>query len=159
MRRNVKPQGNHGQAAGPGAPATAPNTPRKTGKELNELIRSLEDEWRLGLDVHNKLLSPDKRSDTLQGKVYGQIQRLFFSSPTALGTALDGFRQIAPGFEHGKRLELLHGSLKSQTQSPLSRAGTPASSQGRSVNMPPKSLKLCEYPYETLYFHRFICAL
>ncbi|KAF2678023.1 hypothetical protein K458DRAFT_423437 [Lentithecium fluviatile CBS 122367] len=144
MRRNVHPPGNRGQSAGPGpgAPATAPNTPRKDGAALNRLIRSLEDEWRLGLDVHDRLLSPSQRGDTLAGKVYGQIQRLYYSSEPALDKALEGFRQIALGFEHGKRLELLHGTLKSQTRSPLSRTGTPSSSQARPGSVPPKTLKL-----------------
>jgi hypothetical protein len=144
MRRNIPRQGNHGQPVGPGAPATAPKTPRKDGAALNKLIRSIDAEWRLGLDIHNSLLSPSKRSDSLQGKVYGQIQRLFYSSQESLDRALDGFRLIAPGFTHDKLLNVLHGTLKSQTPSPLSKAGTPLSSQGTTVKAPLPTLKLCE---------------
>lgn len=145
MRRNIVPTGNGGQSAGPGAPApaTTPNTPRKDGAVLNKLIRSLEDEFRLGL-VYEGLLSPSKRSDALSGKVYGQIQRLYWSSEPALDKALDGFRLIAPGFAPDKRLEVLHGTLKSLTQSPLSRARTPSSCQARPGNVPPKMLVSCE---------------
>jgi hypothetical protein len=147
MRRHVIPPSAHGEDAGPGAPApaTTPNTPRKDGAALNKLIRSLENEFRLGLPVSKGLLSPSRRSDALSGKVYSQIQRLYWSSEPALGRALDHFRQIAVGFAPDKQLEVLHGTLKSQTQSPLSRTGTPLSSQAWPGNVPLKTLVSCEW--------------
>jgi hypothetical protein len=147
MRQHVIPPSGRGEDAGPGAPApvTTPNTPRKDGAALNELIRSLEDEFRLGLVYDEKLFSPSRRSDVLSGKVYGQIQRLYWSPEPALGRALDHFRQIAVNFAPDKRLEVLHGTLKSQTQSPLSRTGTPLSSQARPGNVPLKTLVSCEW--------------
>ena len=147
MHRNIVPQSNREQDGGPGAPApaTTPKTPRKDGATLSSLIRSLENKFQLGLDISEGLLSPSQRSDALPGKVYAQIKHLYWSSEPALEKALDSFRQIATGFIPEKRLEVLHGILKSQTPSRMSRAGTPLSSQGGLSNVPPKSLIPCEY--------------
>jgi hypothetical protein len=113
-----------------------PYTPRrpKSGIDIDNLILSLEDEWRLGLKVRGPLWSPQKadKKSTAE-KVYGLVQRLFYSAGPALDSALDMFREAAPGFPHDKRLELLHGLLKCKTCSPVSRADTP-------LNEPPKSL-------------------
>jgi hypothetical protein len=104
-----------------------PTTPRhsKTGADLDSLVIALEEEWRLGLRVRGPLWSPRESKGSTSEKVYGQIQRLFFSAEPALDAALDNFRETALGFAHSKRLELLHGILKSKTQSPISRTGTP----------------------------------
>jgi len=112
-----------------------PTTPRhpKTGAALDNLVIALEEEWRLGLRVRGPLWSPRKTDKTPAETVYGLIKRLFFSARPALDAALDNFRETAPGFEHSKRLDLLHGILRSKTQSPISRTGTP-------LNEPPKSL-------------------
>ena len=144
MRRNVIPS-NRGQDTGAGAPAPVPtpNTPRKGGAALDRLIRSLEDEYGLGL-IQQGLLSPSQRSDALTGKVYGQIKRLYWSSEPALEEALEKFRQIASGFAPEQHLGLLHGTLKSQLQSPLSKAGTPSSSQARRSDVSLRTLVPCE---------------
>lgn len=150
MRSNARqphPQGRRGQAADLPAPAPTPNTPRKDGVTLNALVRSLEADWHLGLAARDNTWSPSKSNDALADKVYGQLKRLHFSSGPALDQALSSFKQIAPGFEHAERLKLLHGTLRSQTQSPLSRAGTPLGTEG-TRNVPLKTLKLsqpCEY--------------
>lgn len=126
----------------------APHTPHhpKTGAALNALIRDLEHDWQLGLAVRDKYWSPHKADkESLSEKVYGQIQHLFYSARPALNDALDIFKNTAPGFAQSARLNLLHGILKSKTQSPVSRAGTP-------LNEPPKSLRsepvnpLCKAP-------------
>jgi hypothetical protein len=146
MRRAVIPPSGRGEDAGPGAPApaTTPNTPRKGGAALNKLIRSLEDEFRLGLVYDEKLFSPSRRSDVLSGKVHGQIQRLYWKSEPALVEALRSFRQIAVGFAPEKRLEVLQGILKSQMKSPMLMTETPLSSHARPGNVPPKTLVSCE---------------
>ncbi|KAF2642160.1 hypothetical protein P280DRAFT_449672 [Massarina eburnea CBS 473.64] len=132
MRGNVRfqSQGSRGQSAGPGAPhapapAPAPNTPRRRdGAGLNALIRSVEAEWRLGLQARDDTWSPSQTTHRLADKVCGQLKRLHYSSGAELDRALASFRLIAPGFEQSKRLELLHGTLKSQTRSPVSGTGT-----------------------------------
>jgi hypothetical protein len=114
-----------------------PHTPRhpKTGAALDDLVRSLEHEWRLGLKVRDTLWSPHKVDEkSTAEKVYGQIKRLFFSARPALEEALESFKEIANGLPPDERLKTLHGILKSKTQSPISRAGTP-------LNEPPNSLK------------------
>lgn len=118
-------------------PPPQPRTPQhpKTGAALDELILSLEREWRLGLEIRDKLWSPQKADkESTSDKVYGQIKRLFYSARPALDSALAIFKSTAPGFAPEDRLKVLHGILKSVTQSPISRAGTP-------LNEPPKSLK------------------
>jgi hypothetical protein len=128
-----------------------PRTPRhpKTGAALDELVRSLEDKWRLGLKVRGTLWSPQKADvRSTAEKVYGQIKRLFFSAQPALEDAIKSFEKQANGFPHEKRLEVLHGILKSRTLSPISRAGTP-------LNEPPKSLKsvqTCKLSFHMLFY-------
>lgn len=131
-----------GRSDGPAATADAgttglPRTPRqpKSGAALDELIQAFEDKWRLGLKVRGTLWSPQKSTaENTADKVYGQIKRLFFSSRPALDSAFEIFETVAPGSAHENLLGLLHVILKSKTQSPISRAGTP-------LNEPPKSLK------------------
>lgn len=123
------------------AQPVVPSTPRKNGVGLNALVCSLESEWQLGLQTRDELQSPSQRPDTLATKVYGQIQRLYYSSGPELDHALASFREIADGFEHSERLKVLHGTLKSKTKSPASRVGTPLSRQVNR-NLPPKTLKL-----------------
>jgi hypothetical protein len=114
-----------------------PHTPRhpKTGAALDELVRSLEDEWRLGLKVPGLLWSP-QRADvkSTAEKVYQQIKYLFFSAQPALDDALNSFKSQAIGFPPDERLKVLHGILKSRTLSPISRAGTPLSEPPKSLN-------------------------
>jgi hypothetical protein len=115
-------------------PPTTPHHPRN-GAALDNLIISLENEWHLGLKLRGSHWSPQKTDEkSMSDKVYGQIKRLHYGAKPELNALLDNFRSIAPGFAHEKRLELLNGLLKSKTQSPISRAGTPLSE-------PPKSLK------------------
>lgn len=141
--------GNRGQGAGagPAAPAASFGTPHRerNGVALDDLIRSLEAEWQLGLKLHG-LQSPSQRAESLSGKVYGQIQFLHYSSPGVLHKLLDGFRQMAPVLQPATRLELLNERLNMEMPS-KSRTGTPASSQGNR-NVPPKTLKSaqpCEF--------------
>jgi hypothetical protein len=151
MRQSPRPQGNTagGSRSGRPGPTIAgslpPSTPHhsKNGAEIDSLVVSLENEWRLGLKVRGPLWSPQRADETLADNVYGRIQRLYYSAPPALYSALDSFRETAPGFAPNKRLELLQGILKSKTQAPISRTATP-------LNEPPQSLspvQLCKCCY------------
>ncbi|KAF1950050.1 hypothetical protein CC80DRAFT_598473 [Byssothecium circinans] len=139
--------GNRGQSAGPPAPqAPAPDTPRKKkdGAGLNSLIRSLESEWQLGLQVRDNTWSPSKSSDSLHEKVNSHLKRLYYCAGPELENALAAFRVIAPALGPKERLNLLHSALKSQnTTSPLarSRTGTPVGSE-KERGAPPKVSKL-----------------
>jgi hypothetical protein len=129
-----------GRSNGPEPTPTSslpPHTPRhpKSGVAIDKLILSLEDEWRLGLKIRGPLWSPQKADErSTAEKVYGQVQRLFYSAAPALGSALEIFRKEAPGFPHDKRLNLLHVLLKSKTHSPVSRADTPLNKALKSLN-------------------------
>jgi hypothetical protein len=129
-----------GRSNGPEPTPTSslpPHTPRhsKPGVAIDKLILSLEDEWRLGLKIRGPLWSPQKADErSTAEKVYGQVQRLFYSDAPALGSALEIFRKEAPGFPHDKRLNLLHVLLKSKTHSPVSRADTPLNKAPKSLN-------------------------
>jgi hypothetical protein len=127
-----------------------PDTPRhaKTGVGFDDLVRSLEQRYRLGLKVRDNLWSPQKVKSA-EDKVVGQIKHLFYTSRPALEEALKSFQDIENGFPPDERLKTLKGILKSKTQSPMSRAGTP-------LNEPPNSLKSvqtckCTLLYTLLY--------
>jgi hypothetical protein len=127
------------RAAGPAASLPVPETPHhpRTGAALNSLIRSLDDQWQLGLGKVRQLRSPAQHQSTAD-KTYAKIQRLFYSARPALDDVIQSFTKVAPGFPNDARLGVLHGMLKSQTLPP-SRVGTPVSAR----NVPPKSL-LCK---------------
>lgn len=112
-------------AAGPAA-LSVPRTPHhpKSGAALNELVRSLDQNWRLGLEACGGKRSP-AHSRTIADKTYTTIQRLFYTARPALDEIIERFNLSAPGFAHEKRLELLLGLLKSQTLTPTSRGVTP----------------------------------
>lgn len=115
-------------------PPTTPHHPRN-GAALDSLIVSLENEWKLGLKIRDSHWSPQKTDEkSISDKVYGQIKRLHYGAKPELNAVLDNFRNVARSLPHEMRLEVLHGLLKSKTQSPISRAGTP-------LNEPPKSSK------------------
>jgi hypothetical protein len=123
-----------------------PHTPRhhKSGVAIDNLILTLEDEWRLGLKVRGPLWSPQKADKKSTAEtVYGQVQQLFYTDRPALDSAIETFRGTAPGFPHDERLGLLRGLLKSKTLSPISRADTP-------LNRLPNSLQsiaqMCKCP-------------
>jgi hypothetical protein len=113
-------------AAGPAA-LSVPRTPHhpKSGAALNDLVRSLDKNWRLGLEACGGQRSP-AHNRTIADKTYSTIQRLFYSARPALDEIIERFNLSAPGFAYEKRLELLLGLLKSQTLTPSSRGGTPS---------------------------------
>ena len=135
------PQGNRGQSVDP-AP---PETPRKKNStEFNKLIRSLEEQWQLGLKVRNENWSPHKSTNQLSDKVYGQLKRYYYKGK---------FHEVVGHFSlHAKvpsdldtraarisRLTLLNETIK---ELDLDMSGTPTSSTRHSFNA---SL----YPLET----------
>ncbi|KAF1844339.1 uncharacterized protein K460DRAFT_317788 [Cucurbitaria berberidis CBS 394.84] len=122
-----------------GGTASLPKTPHhlRPGAAIDELIRSLEAEWRIGLKVRGADWSPLRRSTNDQAdKIYGQVQHLFYSARVALNQALATFKELAPFWPHEKRLELLSGVLSSKKgdKNTISRTSTPK-------NDPPKTLK------------------
>ncbi|KAH7066941.1 RNA dependent RNA polymerase-domain-containing protein [Paraphoma chrysanthemicola] len=119
---------------------TTPQHPR-TGAALSNLIRSLDDEWHLGLGKIPQLRSPAQHQTTAD-KTYAKIQRLFYSARPALDDVIQSFTKVASGFPKEAQLEVLHGMLKSQTTQPPSRVRTPVSG---SRNVPPKSLLSTNY--------------
>lgn len=120
MRRSTR-QANPQGGAGPNA-AHGPGTPQhpRTGDTLNEIIRQLECEFNLGLEVRSETWSPLKNDSSLANKIQGKIKRLYFSSEPALQQILDDFKAKAGNVVRGKRLELLHQLLRAQTSSPRS---------------------------------------
>lgn len=132
----------------PAAPALVePRTPHhpKSGTALNELIRTLEADWQLGLRVRDDPISP-AQSCAPADKTYGKIQKLFYVARPALDRALDTFGKIATGFKPDQRLELLDGVLKSELCAKSSPTRTETLLDSRSRNELPKSL-ICEYIY------------
>lgn len=141
-------------AAGP-APATEPyNTPHRRRLQnqgpgdaaINQVILSLENDWRLGLRIRGVGWSPTRSStkDTAD-KIYGLVQRLHWSGPPTLSQAIANFNELAPQFKHSERLDLLWKTLSSKAKPyAISRAGTPK-------NDPPKSLK-SSIPGESVTF-------
>jgi hypothetical protein len=134
-----------GAATGPAGslplPLPLPGTPHhiRRGADIDNLIRSLEDKWRIGLKLRSAEWSPKKSAgstDDLADKIYGIVKRLFFSAQPALNDAINTFEEQASRTAPRERLRLLYRILLSKTKKdggPVSRTGTPK-------NEPPKSL-------------------
>lgn len=145
--RLVYPHGTGGSAGHhPAAPASVPpSTPRKKGEVLNQLIRSLENQYHLGFRVSTELRSPI-HSKSAADLVANRIQHLFYSHKPALDEVLATFATTATFIPKEQQLDALSSIIRSKVQheSPTSRTGTPLS--GR--NVPRGSLKTsqpCRY--------------
>lgn len=119
-------------------PPTTPQHP-KSGAALDQLLRKLEDEWQLDLEVGGQQTPAKMR--TTAGKAKQKIQYLFYSSMPVLHGVLRRFKEDVPRRRNISRLELLDSLLREEVsaQSPRSGTATPVSTR----NQPPKSL-LCK---------------
>lgn len=116
------------------APASLPQTPRKKGEYLDKLLRSLEDQYHLGLKTGSDWRSP-ARHNTIADKVNRKIQHLYFSYEPALDDAIATFANIASSITKDKRLEEFWKILlsKAEQSTPTSRTATPPTAK----NVPP----------------------
>ncbi|OCK74509.1 hypothetical protein K432DRAFT_409803 [Lepidopterella palustris CBS 459.81] len=116
-----------------------PTTPhrRRTGEGLNNIIRSLESRWNLGLSVRGPDWSPSTSAKTLADKVFGQIKLIYFSSEPALHRTLDEFSAYASNYPQAGRLEYLFVLLRKASGS----AGRKVSGYESPQNDPPKTLR------------------
>jgi hypothetical protein len=147
MHRASRPTpspGNHGPAA--------PTTPHRVGApdHINETIRSLNDAWKLGLQVRGPHWSPSTAVlDSKAEKICGAIKRLHYGDPDALYESIKGFGQMAPRLSKEKRLDLLLALLPAST----SLTKTPKSSMQEATTQSPRTglaqsyfpLQLCKY--------------
>ena len=102
-----------------GAPASLPRTPHQLrhGQGIDERIRSLEADWRLGLKIRGIRWSPRQKSNgDLADKVYGLVKQLFYKSRTELDQAITTFYELAPACLENGRLDLLITILSSKTE-------------------------------------------
>ncbi|CAI6336529.1 unnamed protein product [Periconia digitata] len=147
------------------AAVSTPNTPRKNGAGLNQLVQSLENKWHLGLEIRDDTWSPEKDTKHPASQVYGRLKRLYYALGPGLQQALDTFDELASGFAQEMQLGLLHGILKSKIdQTPPSKKRTPSSLRHES-NLPRKPLKPLQFspgrspastsPTKTTNSHRF----
>jgi hypothetical protein len=127
----------YGDAGAPtGSPAASlplPGTPHRIrrGADLDNLIRSLENKWKIGLKLRGAEWSPKKSAgDDVADKVYGIVKRLFFSAQPALNDAIHSFEELAPRTAPREHLGLLHRTLLSKIKKDI----------GMPKNDPPKSL-------------------
>jgi hypothetical protein len=166
-------QGNNGSGAAQhrsAAPASVPpSTPRgqRNGEELDDIVRSFEEKWQLGLKTCDKFKSPSQNT-TAEGKVYQQIQCLYFlkSDKSALHDALAIFDTVALRILPDQQLEALADILRKKIRDivPISRVGTPSSARNeRSKSLRPT--QRCKSALKYRCFHTsmldtsFICVL
>ncbi|KAG9191956.1 hypothetical protein G6011_10690 [Alternaria panax] len=121
---------------GNGGPAASlPGTPRRPGAAIDDLIRSLEKEWKVGLRIRGAEWSPKKSNvDDPPDKIYALVKFLFYRARPDLYDAIEEFKGLAPSLTREERLEALRRILSSRKESLLgSGSRTPK-------NEPPKSL-------------------
>jgi hypothetical protein len=143
MRQNQWPAAS--PHAGSRGPVHGPSPARRAGEALDDLIRSLEADCKLGLTVRDPTWSPSTRTDSLPDKVQGQIKRLFYSDKSALMQTLSDFETKARKLPTQKeRLDFLHLSLRTVTPSPqtarVTRSQTLRDGSHKSLRDPP-----CKY--------------
>jgi hypothetical protein len=112
---------------GPAAPL--PGTPRHhgAGAAIDDLICSLEKEWKVGLKTRGAEWSPQKSNvgDT-PDKICALVKYLFFRARPALDDAIREFEGLARRRTREDRLVLLHQILSRKKESqPVPRGRTP----------------------------------
>lgn len=126
-----------------GGRGSSPGTPRhvRNGPGLDNVIREIENDWKLGLQSRDASWSPRGSNNSLADKVYGLIKRLYYTQKPALDRSLGEFQAQALGVRDPiARLGLLYGKLMDHKGAPVSRAGTPQSA--RSTPLKPPRLQI-----------------
>jgi hypothetical protein len=123
---------------GNGGPAAAlPGTPHhlRPGAAIDDLICSLEEEWKVGLKIRGAEWSPKtSNANDTPDRICALVKFLFYTARPALYHAIDEFKSLAPSLTSEERLGLLREILSSTKESQLDPRGrTPK-------NEPPKSL-------------------
>ncbi|KAJ4987122.1 RNA-directed RNA polymerase [Stagonosporopsis vannaccii] len=116
--------------AGPSASLPVlPLTPRKDGRALNQLMRTIEDKHHLGLPISNEPRSRAQQTSPVD-VVANKIQLLFYKDESALHDALKTFASKTTFTSKSQQLDVFLDILKRQVQhlSPTSRVETPLSS-------------------------------
>jgi hypothetical protein len=114
-------------------PRTPERGPRKELDGIDDLVRSLEERWQIGLKLRGDKWSPRRNNaDDKADKVFGLIKFLFHQNPPALRDVIESFQHLDVDTFYGERLTLIHKTLKTKSETiqaeksePVSRAGTP----------------------------------
>ncbi|KAH7128366.1 RNA dependent RNA polymerase-domain-containing protein [Dendryphion nanum] len=106
---------NHGSPSPAHRPA---KSLEKSGALLTDLIREIEREWNLGLDITDEKRSPDKAIDDLPNRVRNKIKVLYWRAKPVLDENLAEFRRLAPKRTQSGRLKLLDGLLPQPADTP-----------------------------------------
>jgi hypothetical protein len=120
-----------GSEQSPGTPQ--PSQSRGSGSALNELIRTLENKWRLGLSPRVEMRSPSKAANSMADKVYNNIQRLYYTDRPALDRILVNFDTEAA---HGAPLTKLQSLLQLLQRVPT-QVKTPQSDREKVLTLVP----------------------
>lgn len=160
--RSVRPQYNvrsgvvHRSEAVPAS--VPPLTPRKAN-ELDDLIESLEDKYKLGFMTQSGLRSPataKSKADIALKK----IRYLFFSDKPALHDALARFATALTGPAKDQRLDELLRILRRKTshESTKAKLGTPISER----DVLPKTSQSCKCAFDQHFLpytlHAYVCS-
>jgi|SRR5690242_6372030 len=115
--------------AGPSA-SVPPSTPRKDGRALNQLMRTIEGTYHLGLTISSEPRSRAHQTSAVDN-VENKIQLLFYTNESALSDVLKAFAAKATITPKAQQLDVLLNLLKREVQhmTPISRVGTPLSSR------------------------------
>ncbi|KAF2715699.1 hypothetical protein K504DRAFT_529828 [Pleomassaria siparia CBS 279.74] len=115
-RPTPPPQGSHG--------LIAPATPHRVGAAdpINDIIRSLENSWRLGLRIRDQYWSPSAGPKSTPDIIYGRIKFLYYHDQSTLNQRLEDFKRIAPKTARDGQLDLLLTLLPLPTGTPKSSA-------------------------------------
>lgn len=143
---------------GNGGPAASlPGTPHlRPGAAIDDLIRSLEKEWKVGLKVRGAEWSPKRSNrDDTSDKICALVKLLFFSARPALHHAIKEFESLAPSLTREKRLVELHEILSRTKKSQSVPNGR------MPYNEPPKSSMTSSSGRYTCFLRppKFLCAL
>ncbi|KAF1922470.1 uncharacterized protein M421DRAFT_10521 [Didymella exigua CBS 183.55] len=147
----------HGSGAGqrsgaaPASVPVAPSTPRKA-QELDNLIRSLEDQYQLGFNVKRGHRSPAQLKRTAD-RAARQIGNLFYNHRPVLDDALATFATTATFIAKDQRANPLLTVLqtKSPHVSPMSRSGTTMSAKNGNQPLIKPPVSASSKPAPTLF--------
>ena len=90
-----------------GAPLSndGPTTPHRAVSldPINDIIYSLENRWKLGLQTRDSSWSPSRNSKSTADKIYDRIKYWYFKDRRSLDRRLDEFNRLAHRYLHDER--------------------------------------------------------
>jgi len=131
-----------------GAPLSndGPTTPHRAVSldPINDIIYSLENRWKLGLQTRDSSWSPSRNSKSTADKIYDHIKYWHYKDKRSLNRRLDEFSRLAHRYPHDERPGELLKLLPYKDQTVQSSARDARLESWRAISAPSLRSQLCK---------------